>query len=125
MYAIRSYYVEGSWENEFQYKNFTFSFLLDMRFGGNVASFPARYGTAYGVLETSLNGGETTDEYLSDRGVSWVSKYSGDQYEDGVIPVGVFASGTIITGPDRITSYNVCYTKLLRVPIDSCPARGY
>jgi len=91
---------EGSWENEFQYKNFTFSFLLDMRFGGNVASFPARYGTAYGVLETSLNGGETTDEYLSDRGVSWVSKYSGDQYENGVIPVGVFASGTIITGPD-------------------------
>ncbi|PTN09095.1 SusC/RagA family TonB-linked outer membrane protein [Mangrovibacterium marinum] len=91
---------EGSWDNSFQYKAFSFGILLDMRFGGHVASFPARYGTAYGVLETSLDGGETTGDFLSAKNVNWTSKYSGQSYEHGVIPVGVFAEGTIITGPD-------------------------
>jgi iron complex outermembrane receptor protein len=91
---------EGSWSNDFQYKNFTFGILLDMRFGGEVISFPAKYGTAYGVLETSLDAGLTDSENLIAKGVTWKSKYSGTEYENGVIPAGVFVDGTIITGPN-------------------------
>ncbi|TKG97363.1 SusC/RagA family TonB-linked outer membrane protein [Puteibacter caeruleilacunae] len=91
---------EGSWDNSFSYKNFTLGFLIDMRFGGEVASFPARYGAAYGVLETSLNAGKTKGELIARKGVDWTSKYSGDQFEKGIVPSGVFADGTVINGPD-------------------------
>ncbi|MEE4286483.1 MAG: SusC/RagA family TonB-linked outer membrane protein, partial [Mariniphaga sp.] len=93
---------EGSFNNEFRYKNFNLGVLLDMRFGGEVVSFPAKYGTAYGVLETSLNAGLTADENLIAKGVDWTSKYSGEQYTNGVIPVGIFDDGTTITGPDGV-----------------------
>jgi iron complex outermembrane receptor protein len=93
---------EGSWDNNFEYKQFNFGFLLDMRFGGDVVSFPARYGTAYGILETSLNAGETASENMVANGVNWTSKFSenGTQYENGVVPAGVFAPGSIVTTPD-------------------------
>jgi len=93
---------EGSWDNTFNYKNFSLGVLLDMRFGGEVVSFPARYGTAYGVLETSLGGGETADENLVERGVEWTSKYSPDgaTYTNGVVPNGVFDDGVVVTTPD-------------------------
>lgn len=93
---------EGSWDNNFQYKNITLGFLIDMRFGGEVASFPAHYGAAYGYLETSLNGGRTEDKYIVEKGVEWTSIYSGTKYENGIIPAGVFANGTKITGPDKV-----------------------
>ncbi|MFT7032857.1 MAG: iron complex outermembrane receptor protein [Cyclobacteriaceae bacterium] len=95
---------EGSWNNEFTYKNFTLGVLLDMRFGGEVVSFPAKYGTAYGVLETSLNAGLTADENLIEKGVTWTSKRAdGDvEYTNGVIPAGVFDNGTTITDPDGV-----------------------
>lgn len=95
---------EGSWINEIRYKNFSLELLLDMRFGGNVMSFPGRYGTAYGVLETSLNAGKTADEYIIEKNVTWNSKFSPNntQYENGIIPAGVFAPGTVITGPDGV-----------------------
>ncbi len=91
---------EGSFNNEFRYKNFTLGVLIDMRFGGEVVSFPAKYGTAYGVLETSLNAGETASENIVENGVEWTSKYTGTTYSNGIIPAGVFDSGTTITGPD-------------------------
>ena len=91
---------EGSWDNSFRYKNFTLGFLIDMRFGGEVASYPARYGAAYGVFTTSLNGGEIKDEYIVEKDVDWTSKYSGANYEKGIIPAGVFDEGSIVNGPD-------------------------
>ncbi len=95
---------EGSWNNELRYKNFTFGVLLDMRIGGEVVNFPARYGTAYGVLETSLNAGRTADENLIEKGVTWSSKRSATDFEfkNGVIPAGVFDNGTTITDPDGV-----------------------
>ncbi|MEQ9289912.1 MAG: SusC/RagA family TonB-linked outer membrane protein [Cyclobacteriaceae bacterium] len=96
---------EGSWNNEFRYKNFTLGVLLDMRFGGEVVSFPAKYGTAYGVLETSLNAGRTADENLLEKGVTWTSKRAAESdvvYTNGVVPAGVFDDGTTITDPNGV-----------------------
>ena len=87
----------GSISNSFQYKNFTLSFLIDGRFGGKVASFTNRYGTAWGYLETS-----TRNLNAEHGGMKWTSKYAdsnGQEYDDGVIPEGVFADGTTITTP--------------------------
>jgi TonB-linked outer membrane protein, SusC/RagA family len=89
---------EGSWNNEFKYKNFSLSVLIDARFGGNIASYSNRYGTAYGYLETSLKGRDAQHG-----GIGWSSNYSdskGQQFVDGVIPDGVFKQGQIVTAPN-------------------------
>ena len=76
-----------------------------MRFGGLIASYANRYGTAYGWTEESL---KYRDE--AHGGITWTSKYLnadgtpsgsyGYTYHDGVIPQGVFAEGTNVTGVD-------------------------
>ena len=89
---------EGSWNNDFKYKNFAVSVLLDARFGGYMASYSNKYGTAYGFLETSLAGRDA--EY---GGIPWTTGYSdskGQQFVDGVIPDGVFAAGQKVTAPN-------------------------
>lgn len=89
---------EGSWNNDFRYKNISVSILLDARFGGNIASYSNRYGTAYGYLETSLKGRDA--DY---GGIAWSSGYSdikGQQFVDGVIPDGVFKEGQMVTAPN-------------------------
>lgn len=87
---------EGSWNNQIKYKNLSMTILLDARFGGNIASYSNKYGTAYGYLETSL--------YARDAehgGVEWTTGYAdsqGQKFVDGVIPDGVFKNGqTVIT----------------------------
>ncbi|SMO54305.1 SusC/RagA family TonB-linked outer membrane protein [Fodinibius sediminis] len=87
----------GSVSNTFRYKNWSFSFLVDGRFGGHVASFTNRYGTAWGYLETS-----TKNLDAEHGGLTWTSGYAdtdGRTYDDGVIPEGVFADGTVVTTP--------------------------
>ncbi|WP_240643166.1 SusC/RagA family TonB-linked outer membrane protein [Sinomicrobium pectinilyticum] len=89
---------EGSLNNSFTYKGISLSVLLDARFGGHIASYSNRYGTAYGWLETSLKG--RSPEY---GGLSWTSQYGdtqGQQFNDGVIPEGVFAPGQMVTAPN-------------------------
>jgi iron complex outermembrane receptor protein len=88
---------EGSWNNQFTYKNLSVSVLLDARFGGYIASYSNKYGTAYGYLETSLAGRDA--EY---GGLAWTTNYAdskGQQFVDGVIPDGVFANGQKVTAP--------------------------
>lgn len=88
---------EGSWVNDFRYKNWSMSVLLDARYGGHLASYSNRYGTAYGWLETSLDGRE------GHGGVSWTSEFAdraGQTFNDGIIPEGVFAEGTIVASPN-------------------------
>lgn len=88
---------EGSWNNEFNYKNFNLSVLLDARFGGHIASYSSRYGTSYGYTERSLRGRDAAHG-----GVAWTSQYSDDQgaqYGDGIIPDGVFAEDQMVTSP--------------------------
>ena len=57
--------------------------MFDIRFGGLVASYGSRYGTAYGYTKASLK--------YSARvwWVTWTSKYDGLTYYDGVIPEGI------------------------------------
>ncbi len=89
---------EGSWNNALSFKNITFSFLLDARFGGNIASYSNKYGTSYGYLETSLANRDA--EY---GGQSWTTGYAdskGQTFVDGVIPDGVFKVGQKVTTPN-------------------------
>ena len=84
----------GSVSTSLRYKNWSLSVALDMRFGGYVASYANRYGTAYGWTESSLDGRS------GHGGVTWTSSYDGLTYGDGVIPQGIIASGTTITQAD-------------------------
>ena len=88
---------EGSWNNQFRYKNLSLSILIDARYGGDIASYSNKYGTAYGYLQTSLAGRDAAHG-----GVAWTTKYAdsqGQQFVDGVIPDGVFANGQKVTTP--------------------------
>jgi iron complex outermembrane receptor protein len=89
---------EGSWNNQVSYKNLSLTVLLDARFGGNIASYSNKYGTANGYLETSLAGRDA--QY---GGLAWTTDYAdskGQNFVDGVIPDGVFATGQKVTAPD-------------------------
>ena len=89
---------EWSLNNNFTYKDFNLSILLDARYGGHIASYSNRYGKAYGWLNTSLKGRGTENG-----GIAYTSGYADDNgtsYQDGVIPDGVFAEGQTITGPN-------------------------
>ena len=84
----------GSVNTSLSYKNWTLSVSLDMRFGGYVASYNSRYGTAYGFMEESLKG------RTGHGGVTWTSEFDGKTYTDGVVPQGIIPAGTQITQPD-------------------------
>lgn len=92
---------EGSWNNEFKYKNISMSVLLDARFGGHIASYSSKYGTAYGYLEASL--------YARDAehgGLEWTTNFAdskGQKYVDGVIPDGVFKVGQKVITPAGVS----------------------
>ncbi|MEH6407331.1 MAG: SusC/RagA family TonB-linked outer membrane protein [Leeuwenhoekiella sp.] len=89
---------EGSLSNEFTYKGITLSVLLDARYGGNIASYSSRYGTAYGYLDASLRGRDAEHG-----GVAWTSEFGdtqGQSFNDGIIPEGIFQDGQMITTPN-------------------------
>ena len=69
----------GSISTGLKYKNWSLNISLDMRFGGKVASYNSRYGTAYGFMEESLKGTP------GHGGVTWTSKFDGKTYNDGII----------------------------------------
>ena len=71
----------GSISTGIRYKNWNLRALFDMRFGGLVASYGSRYGTAYGYTKASFE--IFCPEY---GGVTLTSKYDGLTYYDGVIP---------------------------------------
>ena len=89
---------EGSLSNQFTYKGLSLSVLLDTRYGGHIASYSSKYGTAYGYLDASLRG---RDE--ANGGITWTSEFadiSGRTYSDGIIPEGIFQEGQMITAPN-------------------------
>ncbi|MCU7693652.1 SusC/RagA family TonB-linked outer membrane protein [Haoranjiania flava] len=88
---------EGSWINDLSYKGFNLSIQLDARFGGHMASFSNRYGTANGWLATSLYGRDAAHG-----GITWTSQYAdtkGQTFTDGIIPEGIFNKGQMVTTP--------------------------
>ncbi|WP_287622576.1 SusC/RagA family TonB-linked outer membrane protein [Parabacteroides sp.] len=80
------------------WKNLSLRVALDARFGGKIASYSNKYGQAYGYTERSLDFRDTEHG-----GLTWTSNYAdskGMTFHDGVIPEGVFETGTIVTGVD-------------------------
>ncbi|MDR3059857.1 MAG: SusC/RagA family TonB-linked outer membrane protein [Prevotella sp.] len=82
----------GSVATTLRYKRMSLRIGLDMRFGGYVASYHSRYGTAYGYTESSL---DYSDKQYG--GITWTSAFDGMTYTDGYIPQGIFPAGTSIT----------------------------
>lgn len=109
----------ASLRSSLSWKNIRLSIALDARFGGMVASYANRYGTAYGVTQTSLRYRDAEHG-----GISWTSKYNlkdkasnsnGFEYHDGVIPEGVFDEGvqaTLTTG-ERVDVSGQRYSDLV------------
>lgn len=90
----------GSISTTLTWKNLRLHIATDMRFGGMTASYANLYGTQGGWLKSSLKGRE------GHGGLSWTSQYAeskGIIYNDGVIPQGVFAEGTMVTLVDGST----------------------
>ena len=84
----------GSINTAIRFKRFQIRASFDARFGGYVASYPSHYGTAYGYMETSLEGADAAHG-----GVTYVSRWDGITYDDGIIPEGIFPKGTNIPQP--------------------------
>ncbi|CAM2832589.1 TonB-linked outer membrane protein, SusC/RagA family [Flavobacterium succinicans] len=51
--------VSMGFTNDFKYKNFTLSVLIDAKFGGHIYSATNQLGTRYGLTEKTLEGRET------------------------------------------------------------------
>ncbi len=86
----------GSVSTNLRYKNWRLNVSLDGRFGGYVASYGAKYGTGSGLTETSL-----AYRDAAHGGVTYTSMWNGKTYHDGVIPDGIFPTGTVITLPNH------------------------
>ncbi len=91
----------GSLNTSLRYKNWRLSISLDARFGGKVASYGSHYGTAYGFTKASLKW-----RNAAHGGTTFTSRYDGVTYDDGVCPVGIFKTGTVIDQGDG-TNYTV------------------
>ncbi|MDE5676340.1 SusC/RagA family TonB-linked outer membrane protein, partial [Phocaeicola sp.] len=85
----------GSVNTSLNYKNWSLRASFDMRFGGKVASYASRYGTAYGMTETSLRWRDTENG-----GMTYTSIWDGKTYHDGVIPVGLVEGGVNLPLPN-------------------------
>ena len=82
------------------WKNLSLRVALDARFGGKIASYSNKYGQAYGYTESSLDFRDAEHG-----GLSWTSNYAdskGMAFNDGIIPEGVFESGTLATCVDGV-----------------------
>lgn len=110
VYNERSGVVEevGSMQPDFlsslntslRYKNWSLRVQLDARFGGYVASYNNRYGTAYGFLGESMKYRDSANG-----GMTFKSIWDGKTYHDGMIPVGIIQGGTTLSTPNG--SYTV------------------
>lgn len=107
----------GSVNTSLRYKNWTLSASFDARFGGKVASYGSRYGTAYGYTATSLQYRDTENG-----GLTWTSQWDGVTYHDGIIPDGIIPAGTQISlptggtytvGTSELTSAGETYASLV------------
>ena len=81
----------GSVTTGFDFKNFHVEALFDMKIGGDISTYSGRYGTAYGLLASTL-----ANRDKEHGGFEWSSAWTGNSYDDGYIPDGVFAAGTTV-----------------------------
>lgn len=104
-YPIRSGKIEaigdinpkflGSISTNLRWKNLRLNVAIDGRWGGYVASYDNRYGTARGATEYSLKWRDAAHG-----GAAYTSMWNGRKYNDGVIPNGIIMKGTEIPVPN-------------------------
>jgi len=85
----------GSVSTTLRWKNLRLNVALDGRWGGYVASYDNKYGTGSGTTEYSL---KWRDE--AHGGMKFTSIWNGKTYNDGMIPEGIFPTGTSIKLPE-------------------------
>lgn len=78
--------------NKFNYKNWSFSFLIDWQQGGSIFSLDMYYGLATGLYEET--------DYINDLGNPVRDPLTDDATSGGLIVEGVYAPGTVIDGVD-------------------------
>jgi TonB-linked SusC/RagA family outer membrane protein len=118
----------GGFLNSLRYKNFNFSFLIDVQRGGDVWSLDMHYGQGTGIPEntTVLNdlgnpvrnpvtngedsGGLILDGVQEDGSVNTV-RARADYYG------GLFYWGTATRNPSQLTTYDASYVKLREVAL--------
>jgi len=83
----------GNWRNDFSYKNFSLSVILDSKFGGKIYSLTEDYGSWLGSMQSTLPGRTNA---LG--GITYTN--AGVTRPSGVIMDGVYQQGTVITGLD-------------------------
>lgn len=81
----------GSVLTGFEYKNFRVEGLFDFKIGGDISTYSGRYGTAYGLFKSTL-----ANRDKEHGGFEWNSTWTGNSYDDGYIPQGVFENGTTV-----------------------------
>ena len=84
----------GGINTSLSWKNWSLRAQLDMRFGGYVAIYGSRYGTAYGYTEESLKWRDTENG-----GMTFTSIWDGKTYHDGMIPNGIIMGGEVLSTP--------------------------
>jgi len=116
----------GGITNEFSYKNLNFSFLIDIRKGGDVYSMTNSWGRYAGVLQETLYGREDgivgKGTKLADDGVTYVPNdivvtaeaYNHAAYTDGIAYTSVF-DGSFV----KLREVKIGYTfdKIGKLPI--------
>jgi iron complex outermembrane receptor protein len=104
----------GSVLTGFTYKSFRLEALFDIKIGGDISTYSGRYGTAYGLFESTL-----AYRDLEHGGFQWTSSWTGNTYQDGYIPEGVFEPGTIVkmkTSTGQVINNDVSGMTLIKKP---------
>lgn len=86
----------GSIRNTFNYKRLALSVFLDGKFGGDVYSTTYGYGSQYGMINHTLFGRTAELGGLPYQSATNYNGQAPGRRDDGILPVGVFAPGTVI-----------------------------
>jgi iron complex outermembrane receptor protein len=76
--------------NNIRYKDFNLGFQVDAKVGGMMTSASHQYGSNYGAFDSTLPG--RSAEY----GGLKRTDAAGNVFNDGIIPEGIFADGTMV-----------------------------
>ena len=86
----------GSVRNTFNYKRLSLGVFLDAKFGGDVYSTTYGYGSQYGMIDHTLFGRTSALGGLTYQSNTNYNGQTPGARQDGILPVGVFAAGTVI-----------------------------
>ena len=96
--------------NSFNYKNFSFSFLIDGKFGGKLYSATNAYGTQWGLAK------RTVDNNVRETGVSVSGVDMDGQPYSATIPAQTYFQGIALTISDEFV-YDASFLKLRQLTL--------